>query len=389
MDFRIKRNLKIMSGFNPTKESTALNIFEMNLMISKGEIALPLYQRDLSWTLKQSIALLNYELLGKAAISPVSFCADVSDDVPLVTFISRTPIEKNALSKVKYSVVDGQQRLTTNYKVYINDESFRNIALDLVAGKFVLVQDNFKEYQMQAGILLNKDDELFMKQLSSYPAEAQTYLMAVRQKFKTYMYTIHIAKRLNEKEQIDWFQVLNNAGSTVSKVQLAFSKMKSHGYDIYDYIHDYNNAFKAKLPEDLVDKLYPAPKTWQSYPVCALNPALELAVGMNHEKRYTPISSDAKEGMLCRQGIPKIKECVDKTMNALHKALDFIVDNDLLDIASRMEYYNYLLGFFIFHDKDTSPNIKNYLIDWIKNVKFENTTNTERREIFSSLIKMK
>lgn len=65
----INKNLVKAAGYNPTKESRQKSIFEMCDLIEKGEISLPLYQRDLSWTLKKSIELLNYQLLGKSPVS--------------------------------------------------------------------------------------------------------------------------------------------------------------------------------------------------------------------------------------------------------------------------------------------------------------------------------
>ena len=50
------------------------------------------------------------------------------------------------------------------------------------------------------------------------------------------------ATDLTEDEQINWFEVLNNAGSRVSIIQMRFSKLKAHGIDVYtQYTHVYRN----------------------------------------------------------------------------------------------------------------------------------------------------
>lgn len=49
----------------------------------------------------------------------------------------------------QYSVVDGQQRLTTNFKAYINHEDFRNIVLDLGKGVFTQVQGEIRNNKFQ------------------------------------------------------------------------------------------------------------------------------------------------------------------------------------------------------------------------------------------------
>lgn len=73
MAIRVKKELKAMSEINPTRQSQLLTISQINDMIDLKYLALPLYQRDVSWTIKQSVDLLNFEILGKAAVSPLSF----------------------------------------------------------------------------------------------------------------------------------------------------------------------------------------------------------------------------------------------------------------------------------------------------------------------------
>ena len=53
------------------------------------------------------------------------------------------------------------------------------------------------------------------------------------EKIKNYNYTINSADALSEDEQIEWFEVRNNAGSRVSIIQMRFSKLKMYGIDIY------------------------------------------------------------------------------------------------------------------------------------------------------------
>lgn len=104
----INKNLVKAAGYNPTKESRQKSIFEMCDLIEKGEISLPLYQRDLSWTLKKSIELLNYQLLGKSPVSPISINVinNIDEAVPQVTFIDREIVTN--IVRGQNSVVDGQ-----------------------------------------------------------------------------------------------------------------------------------------------------------------------------------------------------------------------------------------------------------------------------------------
>ena len=231
---KINKQLVLASSFNPTKKTHQMSIIEMCQKIETQEISLPLYQRDISWTLKKSINLLNYQLLGKAPVSPISInlINDTNDYVPQVSFIDRELITD--VVRGQFSVVDGQQRLTTNFKAYFNYDDFRSIVLDLTRGLFILEEGAIKNYQIPVGVLLNKDDKIFFNHINLLKdPEVMNLLLQIRSKIRNYNYTINLAEDLSEDEQIEWFEVLNNAGSRVSILQMRFSKLKAHGIDIY------------------------------------------------------------------------------------------------------------------------------------------------------------
>ena len=86
------------------------------------------------------------------------------------------------------SVVDGQQRLTTNYKAYCNHPDLKNVVLDLGKGEFIINPEAYRKNQIPVGILLNKDDTKLIeyteknKTLSS-PAIVNA-LLQIRNKIK-------------------------------------------------------------------------------------------------------------------------------------------------------------------------------------------------------------
>ena len=89
----INRQLLESASLNPTKNSRQDYIFTLCANIEKNELTLPLYQRDVSWTLHKCIELLNYQLLSKSPISAISINVinNTSKDfaVPQVSFIER------------------------------------------------------------------------------------------------------------------------------------------------------------------------------------------------------------------------------------------------------------------------------------------------------------
>ena len=385
---RINRSLYEAANFDPTKRTSQMTVAEICRKIESNAISLPLYQRDVSWTLQKCIDLLNYQLWGKAPVSPISINlinADV-DAVPQVSFINREIIEK--VERGQQSVVDGQQRLTTNYKAYCNHDDFRSVVLDLARGEFVEVRESIRANQIPVGILLNKDDNALLEYISGRKAlsdgAVMTVLLQVRNKMKNYNYTINSAEDLTEDQQIEWFEVLNNAGSRVSIIQMRFSKLKAHGIDIYK---QYTNLYRQQIIDAGYEEMFTPQKTNVSYPIAALNPAYEVTMLKAHAGNYAPIPSDTKENQLCNMDTAKLQHCFEMTLEALETALDFIQEIDIeVKSVDRIDYINYLLGYFVFHKEELTADKRSFLTKWVESVEFGNKSNSERREIFTKLI---
>lgn len=384
---KVNESLKKMAGYNPTKQSFQMNTLNLCEKIESNDITLPLYQRDLSWTIQKCVDLFNYQLNGKAPVSPISInrIVDTENDiVSQISFIDRKIIEK--VKPNQLSVIDGQQRLSTNYLAYLNSSDFRNIVLDLVRGEFTIIEGSYKKHQIPVGILLNKDDNEFYKFIHSNSTlskpEVQSVLFQVRSKLRDYSYTINIAENLTEDEQVNWFEVLNNAGSRVTRVQMRFAKLQIYGIDIYD---DYTRVYKNKLEEYNLD-IFDMKNTEVSIPIANLNSALEIVTNRSHSANFSPMPSDIKDNLLCNLSAEQLKTCFAMTLKALSNALEFI-DSNHLHAPERIDYITYLTGFFVFNDIDKlteSELIK--LTDWYKSVSFLNKSNGQRRKIFTDLI---
>jgi len=383
----INKSLLAAANLNPTKNSRQEYIFTLCENIERNELTLPLYQRDMSWTLQKCVELLNYQLLNKSPISAISINIINNTDpdyaVPQVSFIERELLSDTMRGQM--SVVDGQQRLTTNFKAYCNHPDLKNVVLDLGKGEFVINPEGFRRNQIPVGILFNKDDSVLIDYTNTHKAlsspEVVSSLLQIRSKIKTYQYTINFATDLSEDEQIDWFEVLNNAGSRVSIIQMRFSKLKTHGIDIYT---QYTNIYRRKVLEHGYDYFTPQ-KTNVSYPIAALNPSFELLISGKHSNNFAPISSDTKESQLCNLTPENLQKCFSVTLEALDEALQFIEDNDLKK-HNRSDYINYLLGYFVFHHEGITDEKKYNLIKWYNSVNFTNKSNTARRKIYTDLL---
>lgn len=387
---KINSNLKKMVAYNPTKQTFQMSALNLCEKIETNDITLPLYQRDISWSLKKCVSLLNYQLNGKAPVSPISVnkITDLSQSVPQVTFVDRTIVKSFNIGQL--SITDGQQRLSTNYKAYINHPDFKNIVLDLQRGIFIIINDicDIKPSQIPLGILLNKNTDVFFNYINKSKtlkkSEITNVLLQTRSKLRDYNYTINLAEDLSEKEQIEWFEVLNNAGSRVTKVQMRFSKLRLEGIDIYA---QYTKIYKKKL-EDANFNLFNVKDTEVSIPIANLNCALEQILGKEHSLNFTPIPSDVKENQLCNLSAEQLKNCFSITLDALDAAIHFILSNHLSE-PNRIDYITYLTGYFVFAQRNILPEDKNEkLIQWYHTTDFNNKPNGKRRDMFNELLKI-
>lgn len=383
---RINEKLKQAARFNPTKRTFQMTVSDICAEIDQNRLSLPLYQRDVAWTIQKHIDLFNYQLLGKAPVSPISIneIKDTKEYVSQISFANREILEDIKVGHL--SVADGQQRITTNYEAYTNSGRFRNIVLDLAKGKFLMAKEEIKGHQIPVGILMNKDYDMFDKYINNSSklkkSEVMSLLIQIRSKLRDYSYTVNIASDLSEDEQIEWFEVLNNAGSVVTRIQMRFSKLKIRGIDIYT---QYTNKFRSKIEEAGMD-LFNIKTTEVSVPIATLNSAYEVITEKTHTMNYAPIPSDVKENQICSLEEENLKKCFEITLEALDKALDFIKNNSLKD-PNRLDYISYLVGFFVFkNNKILDINENQKLIEWYEKVDFNNQTNTSRRLIFSELL---
>ena len=385
----INKRLVTATSYDPTKQSQSEIISQLNSDIESKKISLPIYQRDLSWTLKKVVDLFNYQLYGKAPVSPLSLnrISLVANDsiVPQVELLSRKLIDNKDIREGQMSVIDGQQRLTSNYKAYCDDDSFRNIVLDLSRGYFREIKQSPNNNQIPVGKLLNKDDQVLYDYLNNVAGITDfndiSIILKARTKINQYSYTLHIANGMNEKEQIQWFEVLNNAGSKVSALQMTFAKLGSKGFDIYAR---YGEPFRNKIDSFDLDNLFSPYTTNVSYPIAMLNPELEQLKNKNHLNNFAPIPSDTKEKQLTKLTEDELKRITSRTLNSLDYALKFIDDNDLSKYINRMDYIMYVTG-YISAKGYVNINV-NGLINWIKQVDFSNKSNSERRNIYTGLL---
>lgn len=75
----------------------------------------------------------------------------------------------------------------------------------------------------------------------------------------------------------------------------------------------------------------------------------------------------------------------DITLKALDRTIDFIETNKLKS-PSRVDYINFLMGYFIFNPEELKYYERDFLLSWYNSIDFKNTSNTDRRNIYTKLI---
>lgn len=387
----INENIRKYTTKDPSKASQSKSISNLCDDVETGKLTLPVFQTYVRWPLSKCVELLNFQLSGDAPVSPISINVinDLSIAIPQVSFIERSLIPTSLLIS-KYSLIDGQQRITCNYKAYTNHEDFKCIVFDLEDGEFKINEKSIEKHQIPVGILYNKNQNVLIEYIKNNeqfkPFEVYQVLTDIRTKFMKYEYTVNYANDLNEEQQKVWFTVLNLAGSRVPENQVFLCDMLVKSVDFYK---EYSEPFCKKIKVANIgnyDSIFPKKSIEVSIPLALLNIAYEVVNDKPHNSNYSPLPSDAKGKFMSKLEPSVLREMFDLSLYALDYTIDFININKL-DKPDRCDYISYLVGFFMYIiDGKLSDTQKEALIDWYKNVDFSKLDNTSRRNLFTKLI---
>ena len=388
-------HLSIQVGLNPSANFFSKTVEELCKMLWSGKMDYFIDIHENSWSRHQMVSLLNNVALSNYPITPIAVNIETFQSYdPNEGFVSSLPkimkatYERSKNSVLfdqthasKYTVIDGHQRLNCFLKAYTDDPDFAHVVFDLSYCKFrevLTVEDN----QIPVGKLCNKDFSIFMDYVADrYDGEVISMLNAIRNKFLNYSILVVYATNLFINEQIDWFTLLNGAGSSLTESEVFLFKLRGKNIDGYQlYVGPYNKM----IIEAGFDSLLSTSRARTSYPLTALNPLLEKKFSNNRKNNYTPIPSDVKLGILDAIPPEELKSMFSESLEALRWTLDFFKAKGILPV--RMEYVTYISGFYILRN----PTVNSYdmLEHWYRNTLFTDASNTEKRQIYSRLLSM-
>lgn len=399
MSLKLKASFKSKIENDPSRDTMIMTIEDICRKVDDGKIVMPIFQTGLRWTDEKRRDLLSFQLNGFAGVSPISMChidfGFEPDEEMYRKYGSQIGmITREKLTKIRgevYSLTDGQQRTNTNYKCYIGHMDLKNYMVDLNAGKVVIINDSDSpnEGQIPVGVIYNKDFKVFDEYVRNHKelqdSSLSSYLSLIRNKFLGYRYTINLAKNLDEKQQMQWFEILNNAGSKIPLKEMRLSRLKMKDVD---YHSEYITVFVKQLFDKGYSEIFTSKATQVSYPLAALNPAYDYLFSKIDTRKIAPIASDVKEGRICDLNGDQLKKLFEITLHSLELTLEFI-DNNGLNIPTRMEYITFAMGYFIYGDnEELTEKRKEFLIDWFNNIEFTNMVNSRKREEYYRLINM-
>lgn len=391
MKIKIHKHLNYYSTQDPTKDSKPMSIRDLCNEIKEEKLTIPIYQTYLRWGVEKYIALFNFQLSGKAAVSPISIniIDKIEYAVQQLTLIERSEISSDRIIG-KFSLNDGQQRLSCNYMAYIDHQDLKTVVLDLTKGKFIINNKALRPSQIPVGILYNSDDSVFEDYLSERQQfkdfKTQSLLVKIRNKHFGYFYTVNFAKDLTQAEQEQWFEVLNNAGTRVTGLHLNMTEMLLKGIDFYK---ECASVIYEKLYDSDFEHLFYVKTTEISAPFAMLNSSYEKFFNKEHVLSFSPIPSDAKGSRISSLEPDEIHKIISITNDAVGRALEFIEENKLKK-PDKMDYISYLAGAFSFvGTKNLTDTQKDRIIEWYNLEKFDyKGDNLERRKSFDNLLKI-
>ena len=207
--------------FNPSLETHSINIRELCSAIENKQLVQPFYLEKFNkmlkrekhkWSATDMCRLFYTQLFENFPVSQITVNV-FENDQDLKRY---SDILKN-VQEIEYKrgtklLLDGYERLNTNYMAYINDPSVSHIYLDLYNGLFT-VKDEPEKGLIPVGVLYNKDDSV----LSSYikdREELQSFeiyqlLLNIRSKHFGYFYSVNQATDLDLSSQLAWYAYLN------------------------------------------------------------------------------------------------------------------------------------------------------------------------------------
>ncbi len=220
--------------------------------VERGNIKIPVFQREFIWSDEQIISLLDSIYRGYPVGSLLLWSTKeiLNHERNVGGFVlPKTPEDY----PVNY-ILDGQQRLTTLYGVFHSTDRATNSELtDRFNICYIPEDDEFAHYKAASSkkkIFLRDilDTAKLLSQLPAFSAAESNKIASVMERFKDYEFPVVTIKERTNKEVCSVFQRINSSGTPLSNIELLAAWTWSDQFDLRQEIE--------QLLDNLADKGY-------------------------------------------------------------------------------------------------------------------------------------
>jgi hypothetical protein len=223
--------------------------------VERGNVKIPVFQRQFIWTDEQIISLLDSIYRGYPVGSLLMWSTkeELQHERNVGGFkLPETPEDY----PVNY-ILDGQQRLTTLYGVFHSDENTTDAELADRFNICYIPEEDFFVHHLAAGgkdkIHLNTilDTTKLLAELPKFNDEQKKKIAKLTEAFKDYEFPVVTIKERSNKEVCSIFQRINSSGTPLSNLELLAAWTWSDQFDLRREIDELLDTLSDKGYEQI------------------------------------------------------------------------------------------------------------------------------------------
>ena len=227
--------------------------------VSRGNIKIPVFQREYVWTDEQIMSLLDSIYRGYPVGSLLLWSTKESLNHERNVGGFELPLTPEDYP-VNY-VLDGQQRLTTLYGVFNSDSKTADPELaDRFDVAFVpeteeFVHNSAADSTTSINLRVILDTTRLLPELARFPDNLKTRIATLTERFKDYEFPVVTIKDRSNQEVCRVFQRINSSGTSLSTLELLAAWTWSDQFDLRSEIEALLDSLASKGYEQLDESL--------------------------------------------------------------------------------------------------------------------------------------
>lgn len=223
--------------------------------VERGNIKIPVFQRDYIWTDEQIISLLDSIYRGYPVGSLLMW--STREELKHERNVGGFALPKTPEDYPVNYILDGQQRLTTLYGVFHSDDNTTDAGL---ADRFNICylpdEDTFAHHNAvgdKAKIHLNTilDTTKLLVELPNFNDQQKVAIAKLTESFKDYEFPVVTIRERSNKEVCSIFQRINSSGTPLSNLELLTAWTWSDQFDLRREIDDLLDVLRDKGYEEI------------------------------------------------------------------------------------------------------------------------------------------